>query len=181
MKMSISSTFLQSACCTSSLNWDLAPLSLASMPSCTYVLSRLTHIELFLSCLSLSGKIFPPPHPFSSGYSHSPRKIPAFFRKLHLISWSSLSVAMFDVTPLLSSELSLQPTFSLSLSCSTYPFINSVYVFPPTHTQNCELLEGTRCVLVTDCWHITSVCWKKWKQIYILDLNKWMNKWKKIK
>ena len=149
---------------------------LANMPSWTYVLSRLAHTELFLSCLSLPGKTFPPPHhPFSSGYSHSPRKIPAFFRKPHLISWSSLSMATFDVTPSLSSELSLQPTFSLSPSRSAHPFINSVYVFvSPT-----ELWAPWRCMLCPSHWSpARNICLlNKWKQIYIIDLNKWMNKW----
>ena len=170
MKMSSSSTFPQSAHRTSSPHWDLAPLSLANMPSCTYVLSRLAHIELFLSCLSLPGKTFPPPHPFSSGYSHSPRKIPAFFRKPHLISWSSLSMATFYVTPSLSSELSLQPTFSLSPSRSSHPFINSVYVFvSPT-----ELWAPWGCMLCPSHWSPAhNICLlNKWKQIYITDLNK---------
>ena len=160
---------------TSSLSWDLAPLSLANMPSCTYVLSGLIHIELFPSRLSLSGKTFPPPHPFSSAYSHSPRKIPAFFRKPHLISWSSLSMAMFDVTPLLSSELSLQPTFSLSLSRPAHPFINSVDVFvSPT-----ELWAPWGNMLCPSHWLLAhNICLlNKWKQIYIIDLNKCMNKW----
>ena len=83
-------------------------------------------------------------------------------------------MATFDVTPSLSSELS--PAYFLSsLTRSAHPFINSVYVFvSPT-----ELWAPWGRRLCPSHWlQAHNICLlNKWKQIYIIDLNKWMNTW----